>query len=152
MSPQRRDPDGRIHTAHSWESRVERQIREAMEAGAFEELPHRGKPLPLESDEAAGEWAMAHRILRNAGAAPPWIESDKEARRLLDEIEGLHGRAPRSSRGSRTRLRAELTRLIEDANRAILRLNSEAPTLRQHRRPVDLDEHLARLERAFAGD
>lgn len=150
VSPQRRDPDGKIHTAHSWESLVEKQIREAMEAGAFEELPYQGEPLPLEDDSAAGEWAMAHRMLRNAGAAPPWIESDNEARRLLGEIEGLLERATRTSALSRGRLRTELARLAEDANRAILRLNSEAPTLRQHRRPVNAAELLARLEGAFA--
>jgi hypothetical protein len=152
VSPQRRDPDGKIHTAHSWESLVEKQIREAMEAGAFNELPHQGEPLPIEDDSAAGEWAMAHRMLRNAGMAPPWIESDKEARRLLAEIDGLIERAPRVSLGSRARLRTELARLAEAVNRAILRLNSEAPTLRQHRRPVDPAELLARLEGAFNGD
>jgi hypothetical protein len=149
VSPQRRDPDGRIHTAHSWESLVEKQIREAMEAGVFQELPHQGKPLPLEDDSMAGDWAMAHRMLRNAGAAPPWIESDKEARRLLAEIDGLLERAVHASPGSRTRLRAELARLADAANRAILRLNSEAPTPRQHRRPLDAGELQARLDVAF---
>jgi hypothetical protein len=149
MSPQRRDPDGRIHTAHSWESLVEKQIREGMEAGAFEELPHQGKPLPLEDDAAAGEWAMAHRMLRGAGAAPPWIEADQEARRLLAGIETLLERATRSSTVSRHRLRRELATLVDAANAAILRLNSEAPTIRQHRRALDLAEQLDRLERAF---
>jgi hypothetical protein len=86
VSPQRRDADGTRRTAHSWESLVERQIREAMEAGAFNELPYQGERLPLEDDSAAGEWAMAHRMLRNAGMAPPWIESDKEVRRLLEHL------------------------------------------------------------------
>ena len=96
---------------------------------------------------------MAHRMLRNAGAAPPWIESDKEARRLLGEIELRLERAERASPISRPRLRSELTRLADDANRAILRLNSEAPTLTQHRRPVDVAELLgtpgARLRRTL---
>ncbi|MGZ8515500.1 MAG: DnaJ family domain-containing protein [Candidatus Limnocylindrales bacterium] len=151
MSPQRRDPDGKIHTAHSWESLVEKQIREAMEAGAFEELPYQGMPLPLEDDSAAGEWAMAHRMLRNAGVAPPWIESDKEARRLLGEIDSVLERASRLPAGSRHKLRAELRRLADEANRAVLRLNSEAPTPKQHRRPLDLAELLARLERTVWG-
>jgi signal transduction histidine kinase len=147
MSPQRRDADGRWQSAHSWESLVERQIREAMEQGAFDELPHRGKRIPIENDDAAGEWAMAHRMLRNAGAAPPWIESDKEARRLLAAIEALLEVARHGSRSTHTRAR-ELTALVEAANAAIRRLNSEAPTPRQHRRPLDLDEQLGRLERA----
>jgi hypothetical protein len=148
VSPQRRDPDGRIHAAHSWESLVEKQIREAMEAGAFEALPHQGERLPLEDDSAAGEWAMAHRMLRNAAMAPPWIEADKEARRLLAEIERRLERGSGSSAGSRPRLEDELRRLANDVNQAIQRLNSEAPTLHQHRRPVELAELLARLDDA----
>jgi hypothetical protein len=151
MSPQRRDAEGQRQTAHSWESLVERQIREAMEAGAFADLPFAGERIPLEDDSAAGEWAMAHRMLRNAGAAPPWIESDKEVRRLRAEIETLLESAPRTSRLSRARTRAKLTTLVEAANAAILRLNSEAPTERQQRRPIDLAEQLERLDRAFAG-
>jgi hypothetical protein len=149
MSAQRRDADGRRQTAHSWESLVERQIREAMEGGAFDDLPYRGERLPLEGDTAAGEWAMAHRMLRNAGMAPPWIESDKEARRLLAEIEAIVERAPRVSLLSRARERAGLARKVEEANRAIARVNAEAPTERQHRRPLDPGEQLARLEAAF---
>jgi hypothetical protein len=151
VSPQRRDSDGKIHTAHSWESLVEKQIREAMDAGAFKDLPYQGRPLPLEDDSAAGEWAMAHRMLRNADAAPPWIEADKEARRLLGEIEVLFERASRSPAGRRARVEAELRQLADDANRTIQRLNAEAPTLQQHRRLVDVPELLGRLERTRPG-
>jgi hypothetical protein len=151
MSPKRRDAEGRPQTAHSWESLVERQIREAMEQGAFDGLPYQGERLPIEDDSAAGEWAMAHRMLRNAGAAPPWIESDKEARRLLAEIETRLERAPRVSSISRDRVRREFGALVRDANRAIERVNAEAPTERQHRRPLDPAAEAARLERAFDG-
>jgi hypothetical protein len=149
VSPQRRDAEGRPQTAHSWESLVERQIREAMEAGAFEELPYQGERLPIEDDTAAGEWAMAHRMLRNAGMAPPWIESDKDARRLLAELEALIERAPRTSSLSRARVRSQVARIVADANRAIERVNAEAPTARQHRRPIDPMAEAERLERAF---
>ena len=152
MSPQRRDAEGHRQTAHSWESLVERQIREAMEAGSFNELPYRGERLPLEDDTAAGEWAMAHRMLRNAGMAPPWIESDKEARRVLAAIAALMERAPRTSSLSRARERKTLARLVDEANRAIARVNAEAPTPAQHRRPIDQAVEMERLERAFAGD
>ena len=89
MSPQRRDSGGQREIGPTWESLIERQIREATEAGAFDDLPHQGERLPLEDDSAAGEWAMAHRMLKNAGVAPPWIESDKEARRRLEALERL---------------------------------------------------------------
>lgn len=149
MSPQRRDADGHRQTAHSWESLVERQIREAMESGAFDDLPYRGERLPLDDDEAAGEWAMAHRMLRNAGMAPPWIESDKEVRRLLAELDAVIERAPRTSPLSRARERANLARIVDAANRAIARVNAEAPTVRPHRRPLDSAAESERLEQAF---
>jgi hypothetical protein len=151
MSPQRRDAEGRLQTAKTWESLVERQIREAMDAGAFEDLPYQGERLPIGDDSAAGEWAMAYRMLRSAGAAPPWIESDKEARKQLAALEALIERAPRISRLSHRRARADLRTIVEAANRAIERVNAEAPTDRQHRRPLDPAAEAERLERALAG-
>ena len=152
MSPQRRDAEGRPQFAHSWESLVERQIREAMEQGAFDDLPYQGERLPIEDDSAAGEWAMAHRMLKSAGMAPPWIESDKEVRRHLAELETLIERAPCMSILSHRKARADLRRIVAAANRAIERLNSEAPTDRQHRRPLDPEAEAARLEAAFDVD
>ena len=134
------------------ETLIERQIREAMDEGAFENLPHQGSPLPLEDDTAAGDWALAHRMLRNAGAAPPWIESDKAVRALLDERDRLIARAPRQTESGRVRARAELARIVDAANRAIARVNAEAPTYRQHRRALDPAAELDSFERASRGD
>lgn len=152
MSPMRRDGEGNRQIGPDWESLIDRQIREATEAGAFDDLPHQGERLPLEDDNLAGEWAMAHRMLRNAGVAPPWIESDKAARALLDQLDALIRRAPTVGQTSRGRLRTEHGKLIEEANRAIARVNSEAPTDRQHRRPLDAAAERERLERAFDVD
>ena len=149
MVSKRRDAEGKISVGPTWESIVERQIREAMEEGAFEELPYRGEPIPLDDDSAAGERALGFRVLRNAGVAPPWIEADKEVRALLAQRDALLARAAVSSRLSRPRLRREFERLVAETNRAIERLNSEAPTDRQHRRPLDPAVELARLEAAF---
>jgi len=151
MPPIRRDAVGRPQIAHSWESLVERQIREAMEDGAFEDLPHQGERLPIEDDTAAGDWAMAHRMLRNAGVAPPWIESDKEARRLIARLDRLLERAAGAADHRRDRLRREHAALVLEVNRAIERVNAEAPTDRQHRRLLDPGEARDRLERAFPG-
>jgi hypothetical protein len=93
---------------------------------------------------------MAHRMLRNAGAAPPWIESDKEARRQLAELEALLERAPKMSPLAHRRARQDLARIVEAANQAIARVNAEAPTIRQHRRPLDPATEAARLERVLA--
>jgi hypothetical protein len=149
MSAQRRDAEGRMQGAPTWESLVERQIREAMDEGAFDDLPYQGERLPLEDDSAAGEWAMAFRMLRNAEMAPPWIESDKEARKQLAALEALVARAAIMSPLSHGRARMELARIVAAANQAIARVNAEAPTLRQHRRPLDLATETERLELAF---
>ena len=93
----RLDAEGRRQVAPSWESLVERQLREAMEEGAFDELPYQGERLPMDDDSAAGDWAMAYRMLRNAGAAPPWIEADKDVRRLLERRDAIVSRALRGA-------------------------------------------------------
>jgi len=88
-------------------------------------------------------------VLRNAGVAPPWIEADKEVRAFLTDRDALMKRALGASSQARPRLRRELEGIVLEVNRAIERLNAEAPTDRQHRRPLDLGEQLARLEAAF---
>jgi len=145
----RRDGEGKLSIGPTWESLVERQIREAMDEGAFDELPYSGERLPIEEDSAAGERALGFRVLRNAGVAPPWIEADKEVRALLTDRDGLVRRAAGAGSLARPRLRRELEGIVLEVNRAIERLNAEAPTDRQHRRPLDLGEQLARLEAAF---
>jgi DnaJ homolog subfamily C member 28 len=149
VAAKRRDSDGKLSIGPTWESLVERQIREAIEDGAFDELPYSGERLPIEDDSAAGERALGFRVLRNAGVAPPWIEADKEVRALLADRDALILRAIGVGEGSRSRLRRELEGIVASANLAIERLNSEAPTDRQHRRLLDLGDELARLEAAF---
>jgi hypothetical protein len=84
--------------------------------------------------------------------APPWIETDKEIRALLAERDAIFARAPRASAIGRPRDRAELQRVVEVANRAITRLNHEAPTYRQHRRLLDLESELEALARTHGAD
>lgn len=133
------------------ETLIERKIREAMDEGVFDDLPHQGTRLPLQDDSAAGDWALAFRMLRNAGAAPPWIESDKAVRALLDERDRLLDRASRRGPDDLAAARRELVRIVEAANHAIERVNAEAPTDRQHRRSLDLAVEVGRLERAARG-
>src|SRR3954468_15208881 len=94
VSPIRRDADGRIEIGRSWESLAERQIREALEGGAFDDLPYRGKRLPLEGRE--DEWCPAHNLLKQHGPARPGIEAPRAALALLDRGGALLRRARRS--------------------------------------------------------
>jgi hypothetical protein len=149
--PEQRDP-ARSERHELRETLIERQIREALADGQFDDLPYQGERLPIQDDSAAGDWALAFRMLHNAGVSPPWIAADKEVRQLLDARERLFGRARRAAPSSSARLRGELERLVADINRAIERVNAEAPTERQHRRPLDRLEELARLDQAFGSD
>ncbi len=144
--PNRIDEHGRRQVAPTWESLIDRQIRDAMAEGKFDDLPYQGQPLPAVDDGYAGEWAMAFRMLRNAGVAPPWIEADKEIRGRLDRRDAIVARAATASPGNLPRLREELERAVIEINAAIARLNAEAPTDRQHRRPLVLADELARLD------
>jgi hypothetical protein len=132
----------------SREKLIDRQIREAQEAGVFDDLPFQGERLPLVDDSAAGDWALAYRMLKGANFAPPWIETDREVRDLLAKRDALFARAPRASIIGRGRDETELRGIVKAANDAIFRLNHEAPTVRQHRRLLDLDAELAHLGRA----
>ena len=151
MVAKRRDSEGKFSVGPTWEGLVERQIRKAMDESAFDELPYSGERLPIEDDSAAGERALGFRVLRNAGVAPPWIEADKQVRALLAAQDVLLARAAaaRTSPLARARLRGAFERVVAEANQAIERLNAEAPTDRQHRRLLDPEAELARLEAAF---
>lgn len=146
MPKPRRPPQNPFAPAR--ETLIDRQIREAMDEGKFDDLPHQGERLPLVDDSAAGDWALAYRMLREARFAPPWIETDKEVRTLLARRDTILERAPRSSPIGRQRDEKELRDVVAAANEAIFRLNHEAPTARQHRRLLDLDAELAALARA----
>lgn len=145
----RRDAQGGERTAPTWESLVERLIREAQDEGRFDRLPGHGRPLPLEVDVHAGELALAHHLLRNAGVAPPWIEADKDVRRMRDGIEAVLRRAPGATAGVARRLEAELGALADAHDEAVRRLESLAPTPRQHRRPLDRAALRARFAAAL---
>jgi hypothetical protein len=135
------------------ETLIDRQIREAQQAGAFDDLPYRGERIPLEDDTAAGDWALAHHVLKNARMVPPWIATDREVRELLARRDAILERAPRArTQIARDRDRRDLIDVVAAANRAIAILNHEAPTERQHRRRLVPERELEALERAHAGE
>jgi DnaJ family protein C protein 28 len=70
-----------------WEASVDKQIREAMERGDFDNLRGAGKPLDLsENPYTPEDWRLAYKVLKDAGVAPEWIEQGKEIR---DELRAL---------------------------------------------------------------
>jgi hypothetical protein len=90
-------------------------------------------------------------VLRNAGVAPPWIETDKEARRLLAERDRLLEVAARTSAAGAGSPRRRFVAVVDQLDAILLRLESEAPTPAQQRPSIDRAAELAAFERALAG-
>ncbi|MEW6301745.1 MAG: DUF1992 domain-containing protein [Thermodesulfobacteriota bacterium] len=64
---------------------VEERIREAQQAGAFDDLPGKGKPIVLEDLSTVPEdLRMAYHIMKNAHVLPPEAELQKEIHTLQD--------------------------------------------------------------------
>jgi len=124
-----------------WESIAERKIREAMEAGVFDNLPDRGKPIPLDVNPYEDpSLRMAHHLLRVNGFAPAWIEDGRE----IDESAArlkllLRDRSPRAAQEFRDR--------ASELNRRILTYNLKCPSMQFHRRPIDIPAELQRAEK-----
>jgi hypothetical protein len=69
---------------------AENRILEAIEAGLFEDLPGKGKPLALEDDSPVPpELRMAYKVLKMADCLPPELEVRKEIVRLQDLVASL---------------------------------------------------------------
>ena len=154
LPDRRRDADDWWPAGTPRETLIDRQIRQAIEEGAFDNLPHRGEPLPNDENPYAAELSLAFHVLKNAGFAPPWIEADKEVRELLaqrDDIVTRDAASPPSA-VARRRAHAQLESLVQRINAAITRVNAEAPSIRQHRRQLILADELRRYDEACAGD
>jgi hypothetical protein len=113
-----------------WNDIAERKIRKAMEEGAFDNLSGKGRPLDLEEDPYEDpSMRMAHRLLRNNGFAPPWVEERRDIMRDLD----LARQAFESS-STRDHARAldVYRQQIADINRRIAAHNLKTPSPALH--------------------
>jgi hypothetical protein len=73
-----------------FEKIIESRIKKAQKQGAFENLPGRGKPLPLEDDRHVPEdLRMAYKVLKNADCLPPEIQLRKEIESTEDLLSGM---------------------------------------------------------------
>ena len=69
-----------------WIVRIaEERIKEAMERGAFDNLPFKGEPIALDSNPyVPEELRMAYRLLKQHGFLPPELELRREIVTLED--------------------------------------------------------------------
>lgn len=154
-----------------WEAAVEKQIREAMERGEFDNLPGRGKPLDLSEDPFTPiEWQLAFKILKDAGVAPDWIEQDKEIRLEQVALEAMlkqqarwqRERAAKAKTLAPDKMIAELENLARARKETVTRyrqraaalnklidaFNLKAPNGRLHHARVQIEQEIKKFQDA----
>lgn len=131
------------------ESLTEKALREAIEKGEFDDLPGKGEPIDLrENPFEDPDLRVVHRLLRNAGFAPAWIEERKDidaelaaARTKLSRAWAIFGRggsAPSDAEWERSV--REFREKVVELNQRVRIYNLKAPAAVFHRRHVDADE------------
>lgn len=72
-------PTELVECMNRLESMAEKMLREAIEAGEFDDLPGKGQPVDLrENPFEDPDLRVVHKLLREAGFAPAWIEERKD--------------------------------------------------------------------------
>ena len=131
------------------ESLTEKRLREAIENGEFDDLPGKGEPIDLKENPFEDpDLRMVHRLLRNAGFAPAWIEERKDIDAQLAAAQtklsrawalfGDGGKAPSEAEWDRSL--KEFRELVAELNRRIRIYNLKAPAAVFHRKHIDADK------------
>jgi hypothetical protein len=125
----------------SWESRIDAQIRVATEAGAFDNLPGAGKPLPNLGQKHDPLWWVKQLVQREQiSMLPPSLELLRKAETELVAIEKLHDKAA-------------VRHWVAALNVEIAKVNAtvvEGPPTRLS--TLDVDQVVARWRRARSAD
>jgi DnaJ homolog subfamily C member 28 len=136
-----------------FESLVDKLIRESMERGEFDDLSGKGEPVDLrENPFEDPDVRTAHRLLRNAGFAPAWVEERKEIDASLQLAQSTLRRARDLYRheipvGARwQRAVREFRETVAELNQRIRMYNLKAPATVFHRKVVDVDDWIRELE------
>ena len=138
-----------------WESLIDQKIREAMEQGEFDNLSGKGAPIDLsENPFEDPDWRTAHRLIRNAGFAPAWIEERKDiefeidaARNQLKRVGTILQNAlgTKNEREARTRWEKALALYRQQAtqlNRRIVAWNLKVPASGFRRKRIDAEREI----------
>jgi len=138
------------------ESLAEKRLREAIENGEFDDLPGKGEPIDLrENPFEDPDLRTAHRLLRNAGFAPAWIEERKDIDAELAAAQtkltrawalfGPEGKTPSD---------AEWERSVKQFREQVLELqqwiriyNLKAPAAVFHRKHIDVEKIVESIKR-----
>ncbi|MFN2532036.1 MAG: DUF1992 domain-containing protein [Pyrinomonadaceae bacterium] len=128
-----------------WETLIDRMIRESMERGEFDDLAGKGEPIELaENPFEDPDLRMVHRLLRNAGFGPAWLEERKDidaqfllAKNTLVRAGEIYGRWAGTAQWQRAM--KEFCETIAELNKRIKLYNLKAPNVAFHRKVIDAE-------------
>ncbi len=140
---------------------ADRKIKEAIDAGEFDDLEGKGKPLDLEPDPFTPlHLRVANRVLKNARALPEWLQIEKDIEREHAGVAPYRERMFRALRAARNRdardriaaqFRAEYRERVDLVNTMILKYGFVAPPAAQRPfPPFNLRAEMARLDADIA--
>jgi len=142
-----------------WESLIDQKIRQAIEQGEFDNLSGHGQPIDLsENPFEDPDWRTAHRLLRNAGFAPSWIEERKDidnelavarselerAKLILTNAQGTPHETAATARWQKAQ--AQFRIKVGDLNRRINAWNLKVPSPSFHRTRIDVEREIDRIK------
>lgn len=137
------------------ESLAEKRLREAIENGEFDDLPGKGEPIDLrENPFEDPDLRTVHRLLRNAGFAPAWIEERKDIDAELATAQAKLTRAwALFGQGGKAPSDAEWERSVREFREQVLELqqririyNLKAPAAVFHRKHIDVERILESIK------
>ncbi|MFQ3610535.1 MAG: DUF1992 domain-containing protein [Fimbriimonadales bacterium] len=141
---------------------AERKIEEAMQEGKFDNLPGRGKPLPMDEEWfVPPEMRPAIRLLKSAGVLPDWMERAREIERIRAHYQRLwliaEREYPRICEMGEERFlvwQSEtwqgMVAAIQQINAQVLAYNCTAPATAHHQLPLQSEAEHARFLQRFS--
>ena len=140
---------------------IEAAINDAIDSGAFDNLPGKGQPINWQGNHDDENW-LANHMLKNAGYKPAWIEDAKRIQAQRESLENLlemqmrwrlelePDRIPIDD--IHRRFSQTVRRYREDAaalNSLIDRFNLSVPLESAQERRVAIENRLAKFEQRF---
>ncbi len=127
---------------------AEQRIQEAMELGQFNNLEGMGKPLVFEDESLVpADRRIGHKILKNAGVAPEWVEFEREIEAMRADADAFVAKWRHRLQTARpdeaARARREYESLVRAGNDLVLKYSLVSPFLHRAPKPFRLRERLA---------
>lgn len=136
-------------------------ITQAVKRGEFDNLVGAGQPLDLAENPFEGDLAMAHKILKDNGFAPYWIELGKDIDTLRAKFDKEADHFKRYTRiifsekpsqatlpqyaNRKERFYGQSRERLVEISRKILDYNLHCPVVSLHRTNIDVETEMANL-------